>query len=149
MVGDRDAGPPTSLAGRRSECAVLDGLLDRVRGGRSAVVVLRGEPGIGKTALLRYATDRAAGFTVARCVGVESEMELAYTGLHDLCVPMLSLLRGHLRTHAESSGTAPQGHPVWVVSCPATSRLVLIGALGSSGSKIAVCRQRLRPASER
>jgi hypothetical protein len=94
LVGDlhRDAAPLTSLHGRRSECAALDGLLARVRGGRSAVLVLRGEAGIGKTALLGYLTERAAGFSVARCMGVESAMELAFTGLHDLCAPMLSYL---------------------------------------------------------
>src|SRR5271166_5527888 len=93
-MGDRhrDADALTSLYGRRRECAALDGLLARVRGGRSAVMVLRGEPGVGKTALLRYVTDQAAGFSVARCVGVESDMELAFTGLHDLCAPMLSCL---------------------------------------------------------
>lgn len=92
-MGDRyrDADA-LALYGRRSECAVLDGLLERVCGGRSAVLVLRGEAGIGKTALLGYLTERAAGFNVARCVGVESEMELAFTGLHDLCAPMLSHL---------------------------------------------------------
>ncbi|MGO9928658.1 MAG: AAA family ATPase, partial [Mycobacterium sp.] len=82
----------TSLSGRRSECTSLDRLLDQVRGGRSAVMVLRGEPGIGKTALLRYVTDQATGFGVARCMGVESGMELAFTGLHDLCAPILSCL---------------------------------------------------------
>jgi DNA-binding CsgD family transcriptional regulator len=94
LVGDRhrDADPLTSLHGRRNECAALDGLLASVRGGRSAVLVLRGEAGIGKTALLGYLTDRAAGFSVARCMGVESEMELAFTGLHDMCTPMLSYL---------------------------------------------------------
>ena len=63
-MGDlhRDAEALTSLHGRRSECAALDGLLARVRGGRSAVLVLRGEAGIGKTALLGYLTERAAGF---------------------------------------------------------------------------------------
>jgi DNA-binding CsgD family transcriptional regulator len=82
------------LLGRQSECATLDGLLDRVRGGQSGVVVMLGEPGIGKTALLRYLTDRATGFgfTVARCVGVESEMELAFAGVHDLCAPILDRL---------------------------------------------------------
>jgi ATP-dependent Clp protease ATP-binding subunit ClpA len=60
--------------GRRSECAALDGLLARVRGGRSAVLVLRGEAGIGKTALLGYLTQRAAGFSVARRMGVDSEI---------------------------------------------------------------------------
>ncbi len=96
-VGDRhhDAAglaPSSSLHGRQTECAALDGVLHRVRGGRSAVLVLRGEAGIGKTALLRYVTDQAAGFTVARCMGVESEMELAFSGLHDLCAPLLSCL---------------------------------------------------------
>jgi ABC-type transport system involved in cytochrome c biogenesis ATPase subunit len=69
--GYHDRNSSTSLSGRRSECAALDALLDQVRGGRSAVLVMRGEAGIGKTALLRYVTDRAAGFTVARCMGVE------------------------------------------------------------------------------
>jgi hypothetical protein len=94
LTGDRqrDAEALTSLHGRRSECAALDGLLAGVRGGRSAVLVLRGEAGIGKTALLGYLTERAAGFSVARCMGVESQMELAFTGLHDLCAPMLSYL---------------------------------------------------------
>ena len=93
-MGDRhrDGNSLTSLYGRRRECAALDGLLDRVRGGRSGVLVLRGEAGIGKTALLGYLTEQAAGFRVARCMGVESEMELAFTGLHDLCAPMLSYL---------------------------------------------------------
>ena len=93
-MGDlhRDAEALTSLHGRRSECAALDGLLAGVRGGRSGVLVLRGEAGIGKTALLGYLTERAEGFRVARCMGVESDMELAFTGLHDLCAPMLSYL---------------------------------------------------------
>jgi DNA-binding CsgD family transcriptional regulator len=95
LVSDRhrDGNSLTSLSGRRTECEALDGLLDQVRGGRSAVMVLRGEAGIGKTALLRYVTDRASGLTVARCMGVESDMELAFTGLHDLCAPMLSCLK--------------------------------------------------------
>ena len=95
-MGDRhyDAAPLSSLYGRQTECAALDGLLDRVRGGRSAVLVLRGEAGIGKTALLRYVTDRAARFRVVRCMGVEAEMELAFAGLHDLCTPLLSWLDG-------------------------------------------------------
>ena len=91
-MGDRhrDGNSLTSLYGRRRECAALDGLLDRVRGGRSGVLVLRGEAGIGKTALLGYLTEQAEGFRVAQCMGVESEMELAFTGLDDLCTPMLS-----------------------------------------------------------
>ena len=88
------SGTGASLRGRRSECAVLDGLLDQVRGGRSGVLVLRGEPGIGKTALLRHLVEAASGFMVVRCVGVESEMELAFAALHDLCVPILPSLDG-------------------------------------------------------
>jgi AAA ATPase domain len=60
--------------------------------GRSRVTVLRGEAGVGKSALLGYLLDRVAGWQVARAVGVESEMELAYAGLHQLCAPMLEHL---------------------------------------------------------
>lgn len=74
---------------RTSECEVLDRLLDRVRGGESAALVVRGEAGIGKSALLAYAMQRASGFRVAEIGGVESEMELAFAGVHQLCAPML------------------------------------------------------------
>ena len=84
--------PVTGLLGRRSESAALDRLLDGTRAGRSAVLVLRGEPGIGKTVLLHYAAGRATGFRVARAGGIESEMELPFAGLHQLCVPMLDRL---------------------------------------------------------
>ena len=70
------------------------------------MLVLRGEAGIGKTALLRYVTDRAAGFSVARCMGVESEMELAFTGLHDLCTPMLSCLDAMIEPQREALSVA-------------------------------------------
>ena len=80
------------LHGRRSECEVLGGLLEGVRGGRSAVLVLRGEAGVGKTALLDYVVASAADLRVVRAAGVESEMELAFAGLHQLCGPMLDRL---------------------------------------------------------
>jgi tetratricopeptide (TPR) repeat protein len=80
------------LRGRRQQCGVLDGLLADVRAGRSRVLVVRGEPGIGKTALLDYAIQSASGFRVARAAGVESEMELAFAALHQLCAPMLDRL---------------------------------------------------------
>ena len=83
---------PRTLRGRGGECARLDGLLESVRGGRSAAVVVRGEAGAGKTALLRYAIDSAVGLRVIRAVGVESEMELAFAALHQLCVPVLDRL---------------------------------------------------------
>ena len=80
------------LFGRRSECEALDRLLTDALAGRSQVIVVRGEAGVGKSALLRYLTEQVAGWTVATAVGVESEMELAHSGLHQLCVPMLDHL---------------------------------------------------------
>jgi DNA-binding CsgD family transcriptional regulator len=71
---------------------VLDRLLTNALSGRSGVLVLRGEAGVGKSALLRYLSEQAAGWHVATAVGVESEMELAYSGLHQLCGPMLDHL---------------------------------------------------------
>jgi DNA-binding CsgD family transcriptional regulator len=80
------------LLGRPGERETLRRLVANVRGGQSAVLVLRGEAGIGKTELLRYLIRAATGFTVARAVGVESEMELAFAGLHQLCAPILARL---------------------------------------------------------
>jgi hypothetical protein len=81
-------GAPT-LRGRRGECEALDRLLDEARAGNSSIVVLRGEAGSGKTALLDFLLERASDFRIARVVGVESEMELAFAGLHQLCAPLL------------------------------------------------------------
>ena len=67
-------------------------LLERVREGQSAVLVIRGEAGVGKTALMRYAARQASGFRVAQIAGVEAEMELPFAGLHQLCAPMLDQL---------------------------------------------------------
>src|SRR5215467_10808221 len=83
---------PPQLFGRTDESEILGQLIADARNGQSAVLVLRGEPGIGKTALLRYLTGEAPGFRVARAVGVQSEMELAFAGLHQLCGPMLDHL---------------------------------------------------------
>jgi DNA-binding CsgD family transcriptional regulator len=80
------------LRGRRKECAALDRLLDAVRAGQSRVLVLRGEPGIGKSELLDYVREGAWGCRVVRAAGVQSEMELAFAGLHQLCAPMLDRL---------------------------------------------------------
>ena len=82
------SGKLPSLCGRRRECAVLDELLEQVRRGRGTVLVLRGEA--GKTALLEYVAGRARGCRLARVTGVQSEMELAFAGLHQLCAAMLS-----------------------------------------------------------
>src|ERR1041384_2402941 len=76
-----------SLRGRAEECARLEELVGDVRRGESRSLVLRGEAGIGKTALLEYLLGVASGMTVVRAEGVESEMELAYAGVHLLCSP--------------------------------------------------------------
>ncbi|MEV4622271.1 AAA family ATPase [Asanoa sp. NPDC049573] len=82
------------LLGRRRERAVFDELLDAVRSGESRALVVRGEPGIGKSALLDHVTMRAAGCRVLTAAGVQSEMELAFAGLHQLCLPFTDRLGG-------------------------------------------------------
>jgi DNA-binding CsgD family transcriptional regulator/tetratricopeptide (TPR) repeat protein len=82
-------GPAAELTGRLSERDVLDRFVAGVRAGEGRALVVRGEPGVGKTALLDYLAGRASGCLVARVAGVQSEMELAFAGLHQLCAPML------------------------------------------------------------
>ena len=89
MVTD---GPAEVLHDRRIEREALVGLLAAVRGGQSRVLVVCGEAGVGKTALLEYAIGSASGFRVVRAVGVESEMELAFAALQQLCAPILDRL---------------------------------------------------------
>ena len=84
--------PPPRWFGRTGELEILGQLIANARKGRSAVLVVRGESGIGKTELLRQLTAEATGFAVARVAGVESEMELPFAGLHQLCAPMLGRL---------------------------------------------------------
>ena len=91
-----------SLAGRERECEAIVQLLESARAGLSAVLVLRGEPGIGKTALLDYAVESAAGFEIARIAGIESEMELGFAGLHQLLLPFLDRIE-------RPAGTATAG----------------------------------------
>ena len=80
------------LRGRDSECARLDELISALRSGESRSLVLRGEAGIGKTALLQYLVASASDLTVVQIVGVESEIKLEYAGLHQVCMPMLDRL---------------------------------------------------------
>jgi DNA-binding CsgD family transcriptional regulator len=91
-MGNPPPGRGTGLQGRGSECVLLDGLVSAIRQGESRSLVLRGEPGIGKTALLEYLVESASDVTVMRAAGVESEMELAFAGLHQLCAPLLDRL---------------------------------------------------------
>jgi DNA-binding CsgD family transcriptional regulator len=87
------AGVP-GFTDRHSECGVLDEFVDHVRAGEGRALVVRGEPGVGKTVLLDYLAGRASGCRVVRAMGVQSEMELAFAALHQLCAPLLD--------HAES-----------------------------------------------
>jgi DNA-binding CsgD family transcriptional regulator len=104
------------LVGRRAECAVLDQLIGAVHAGSSVALVVHGEPGVGKTALLDYVAVQSLGFRVLRASGVQSEMELPYAGLHQLCAPLLDRLtllpepqQQALRTaFGISSGPAPE-----------------------------------------
>ncbi|HEX4718624.1 MAG TPA: ATP-binding protein [Thermoleophilaceae bacterium] len=88
MAGARSAAEVPVLRGRRDERGVLDKLLDAAQAGRSGVLVLRGEAGIGKTALLGHAIESASDGTLLRAVGVESEMELPFATLHQLRAPI-------------------------------------------------------------
>jgi DNA-binding CsgD family transcriptional regulator len=82
------------LRGRRDECKVIDRLLEDARAGQSGVLVLGGDAGIGKTALLEYAIASSSDMRVLRAVGVEAEMELPFAALHQLCLPLLDRLDG-------------------------------------------------------
>jgi DNA-binding CsgD family transcriptional regulator len=94
------------LIGRESECARLDVLLDRARMGKSGVLALRGEAGIGKTALLDYAAERADGMTVVRATGVDSEAELEFSALLEVCRPLLDHLTELPEKQAEALRSA-------------------------------------------
>jgi hypothetical protein len=119
-------GGSAALVGRTSECAILDALLDRVTRGHSGVLVLRGEAGIGKTTLVRYLLEAGSQLSVTRCAGVESEMELPFAGLHELCSPLL---------HGLDTLVEPQRHALSVALGLETGHapdklLVALGALG-------------------
>jgi DNA-binding CsgD family transcriptional regulator len=86
------SAPRRGLRGRRSECQALDRLVSGAKAGQSQVLVLRGEAGVGKSALVEHLVGGAAGCQVLRAAGVESEMELAFAGLHQLFVPVMEHL---------------------------------------------------------
>ena len=94
------------LRGRRHECAGIDRVLEGVRAGHSGVLVLRGEPGVGKSALLEHALKRTSEWRVARAAGIDAEMELAFGGLHQLCAPMLDRLERLPGPQRDALGTA-------------------------------------------
>ena len=94
------------LLGRHSECAALDQLAASVRAGLSRALVIRGEAGVGKSALLEYLAQHASGCGIARAAGVESEMELAYAGLQQLCAPFLDRVERLPGPQRDALGTA-------------------------------------------
>jgi predicted ATPase len=93
------------MLGRRGECEALDRLLADVHAGQSRVLVLRGEAGVGKSALLEYLLHGASRCRTARTAGVESEMELPFAGLHQLCAPFLDRLERLPDPQREALGT--------------------------------------------
>jgi DNA-binding CsgD family transcriptional regulator/tetratricopeptide (TPR) repeat protein len=116
-IGKAFALGPTGLRGRSAECVTLDQLVASVRIGESRALVLRGEAGVGKTALLDYLAMAASDLQVVRAAGMESEMELPSASVHQLCAPMLDrlgALPGPQREALEvvfglSAGPAPDG----------------------------------------
>ncbi len=120
------------LQGRHSERVVLDRLLEAARSGRSGVIVLRGEAGIGKSALLDYAIGLVGELRVVRAVGVESEMELAFATLHQLCAPMLEHIEAIPGPQREALSTAFGLH-----AGPAPDRLLVGLAVLSLWSEVA------------
>jgi AAA ATPase domain len=94
------------LLGRHSECAALDQLVASVRAGQSRALMLRGDAGVGKSALLEYLALHSSGCGMARAAGVESEMELAYAGLQQLCAPFLDRVERLPGPQRDALGTA-------------------------------------------
>jgi ABC-type transport system involved in cytochrome c biogenesis ATPase subunit len=89
MAPSGGPGRGPGLVNRETERAVLDRFVAGVRAGEGQALVVRGEPGVGKTLLLEYLAGRSVGCRMVRVAGVQSEMELAFAGLHQLCLPLL------------------------------------------------------------
>jgi DNA-binding CsgD family transcriptional regulator/DNA replicative helicase MCM subunit Mcm2 (Cdc46/Mcm family) len=140
VAGDsRPRGSRAKLLGRSAECGVLDRFIGAARAGESQVLVVYGEPGVGKSALLEYVAEMAPDCQLARAAGVQSEMELAFAGLHQLCAPMMDHLdslpvpqRDALRTaFGISAGPAPDRFLV---------ALAILGLLSeASGEQPLIC----------
>src|SRR5437867_2982773 len=90
------------LVGRGRECGRLDSLLEAARWGTSGVLVVRGDAGIGKSALLAYAGEQAQGMTVLRAAGVDAEADLAFAGLYSLLRPVTDRLNGLVEPQARA-----------------------------------------------
>jgi len=93
MAGRDPAGGLGRLRGRGSECALLDDVIAALRAGESRTLLIHGEAGIGKTALINYVVESAKDMRLLQAAGVESEMELAFASLHQLCSPLLEAVQ--------------------------------------------------------
>jgi len=137
----RRRGGASGLTDRRGERGVLDQLINAVRAGGSRVLVVRGEPGVGKSALLEYLAGRAAGCRVVRATGVESEMELAFASVHQLCVPLMDRLEDLPGSQRDGLGVAFGLREGGVGPVPGCGRIADFG-VGDGGRPAAVVRGR-------
>ncbi len=137
----RMSGPVLSsgaqLLGRERECEVLDRLLDGVRGGRGGVLVVHGEAGVGKTALLEYAVEAAPEFRAARTSGIEAEMELPFAAVQQLCSPFLELMDRLPQPQQEALGVAFGliGGPAHPAPNPFLVGLAVLGLLAEAAEE--------------
>src|SRR4051794_1751757 len=139
--------PQSGLLGRRSETAMLDELLEAVRAGESRALAIRGDPGVGKTALLEYVVEHAMGCRVARAAGVQAEMELAFAGLHQLCAPMLDRLERLPGPHPPRARAHPPAvrrmapPPETAPGCPRTATHRAPHARGDGHGRVRAARR--------
>jgi DNA-binding CsgD family transcriptional regulator len=122
------------LVGRQRERALLERLLDTARDGHGAVLVMHGEPGVGKTALLEYAVETGEDFRVVRAAGVEGEMELDYAALQQLCSPILEFSEGLAGPQREALGVA-FGLSVGQAPSPFLVGLAVLGLLSEAAEQ--------------
>src|SRR6266849_4545815 len=125
---------PGRLVGRQRERAVLERLLDTARDGHGAVLVVHGEPGVGKTALLEYAVETGQEFRVVRAAGVEREMELDYAALQRLCAPILELSERLPAPQRDALGVA-FGLSAGQASSPFLVGLAVLGLLSEAAEQ--------------
>ena len=131
MVVSAQAG---GLLGRRRERAVLERLLDTARDGHGAVLVVHGDPGVGKTALLEYAVEAGQDFRVVRTAGVEGEMELDYAALQQLCSPILEFVERLPDPQRDALGVA-FGRSAGQASSPFLVALAVLGLLSEAAAR--------------
>src|SRR3984893_8570283 len=131
MVVSAQAG---RLLGRQRERAVLERLLDTARDGHGAVLVVLGDPGVGKTALLEYAVEAGQDFRVVQAAGVEGEMKLDYAALQQLCSPLLEFIERLPDPQREAFGVA-FGLSAGQAPTPFLAGLAVLGLLSEAAEQ--------------